>query len=184
MSGPTARVLPLGVSRMTRTTLRPITDADHDFLRRVYASTREDELAMTPWSDEEKAQFLRFQFHAQHVHYQEHFPDAAFDVIELDGEPIGRLYIDRRADEIRLIDIALLPEYRSQGLGGEILDGILAEGREKDLLVRIHVEHNNPAMRLYLRLGFRKIEEQGVYHLMECRPSENVPRKIAPLKEP
>ncbi len=157
---------------MTRTTLRPITDADLDFLRRVYASTREDELAPVPWSDEQKTEFLGFQFHAQHTHYQEHFPDAAFDVIELEGRPVGRLYIDRREDEIRLVDIALLTEYRGRGLGGEILEEILDEGRQKGLLVRIHVEHNNPAMRLYLRLGFRKIEEQGVYHLMEWAPVE------------
>ncbi len=158
---------------MTRTTLRPITPGDRELLLRIYASTRAGEMAVVPWTEQEKQDFLRFQFDAQHKYYQEHFPRAAFDLILQGGEPIGRLYVDRRDDEIRLIDIALLPDHRGSGLGGAIMQGVLAEGRESGRLVRIHVEHNNPAMRLYRRLGFEKIEEQGVYHLMEWRPEEN-----------
>lgn len=154
----------------TETTLRPITDDDQAFLRRVYASTRAEEMAVVPWSDQEKEDFLRFQFDAQHKYYLEQFPRAAFDLILSGGEPVGRLYVDRRDDEIRLIDIALLPEHRGGGLGGAIMRRILAEGAETGKLVRIHVEHDNPAMRLYRRLGFDKIEEQGVYHLMEWTP--------------
>lgn len=153
-------------------TFRPIVDDDASFLLRLYASTRADEMAQVPWTDEQKDEFLQFQFHAQHVYYQEHFPEARFDVVLRAGEPIGRLYLDVRDDEHRLIDIALLPEARGKGLGSrimrDILDAAVADG---DKLVRIHVEQNNPAMRLYLRLGFEKIEEQGVYHLMEWRPA-------------
>ncbi len=145
-------------------TLRPITPEDMDFLLAVYASTRAEEMDQVPWSDEQKADFLRFQFEAQHRYYQEHFPAAAFDLIVVGDEPVGRLYVDR-------LDIALLPERRGSGLGSQLLDQLLNEAREASKLVRIHVEHNNPAMRLYLRLGFEKIEEQGVYHLMEWRPS-------------
>ncbi len=105
----------------------------------------------------------------------ETFTDAAYDIIILDGESIGRLYVDRREDEIRLIDIALLPEHRGGGLGTAILKEILAEGASVRKLVRIHVEQFNPAMRLYERLGFSKIEEQGVYHLMEWTPETESP---------
>ena len=157
---------------MTATTLRPISPEDSELLLRIYASTRAEEMASVPWSEQQKEDFLRFQFDAQHKYYQEHFPRAAFDLILKDGEPIGRLYVDRREDEIRLIDIALLPEHRGSGLGGAIMHEILAEGRESGRLVRIHVEHNNPAMRLYRRLGFNKIEEQGIYHLMEWSPEK------------
>lgn len=156
---------------MPEITLRPMTDADQELNYAVYASTRAAEMARVPWNDEEKENFLRFQFYAQKAHYEEHFPDAAFDLILVDGLPAGRLYVDRREDEIRLVDIALLPESCGQGIGGRILSEILAEGEKKDLLVRIHVEANNPAMRLYKRLGFEKIEEQGVYHLMEWTPA-------------
>lgn len=161
---------------MTATTLRSIAPEDRELLLEIYASTRAEEMAVVPWSEQQKQDFLRFQFDAQHKYYQEHFPRAAFDLILKDGEPIGRLYVDRREDEIRLIDIALLPEHRGSGLGGAIMREILEEGRESGLLVRIHVEHNNPAMRLYLRLGFEKIEEQGVYHLMEWSPEKEKER--------
>lgn len=149
---------------------RPIRNGDHDFLARLYASTREEELSVTPWSEEEKAAFLRQQFEAQHTFYMEQFTEAEFSVVLLDGEPAGRVYIDRREDEIRLIDIALLPEHRGQGIGGRLMADLLDEGRETGLPVRIHVERFNPALRLYRRLGFEHVEDQGPYFLMEWRP--------------
>lgn len=126
---------------------------------------------MVDWSEEQKEAFLRFQFEAQHQYYQQQFPDARFDLILLAGEPAGRLYLHRRPDEIRLIDIALLPEHRGRGLGGALMRQILADGEEAGLPVRIHVERNNPALRLYHRLGFESIEDQEVYYLMEWRPA-------------
>ena len=157
------------------TTLRSITPDDAEFLSILYASTRADEMAIVDWTDTQKAEFLQQQFDAQHAYYQAQFPDAAYDIVLLDGESIGRLYVDRREDEIRLIDIALLPEHRGGGLGTAILKEILAEGASVRKLVRIHVEQFNPAMRLYERLGFEKIEEQGVYHLMEWTPETESP---------
>ena len=151
-------------------TLRPITPGDKDFLFRVYASTREDDLALVDWSETEKAAFLQMQFEAQHTHYTEHFGQANFDLILLAGEPVGRLYLDRRDDEIRIIDIALLTEHRRQGIGSRLLKQILAEGESAGLPVRIHVERYNPALHLYYRLGFQQIGDEGVYFLMEWTP--------------
>jgi len=111
------------------------------------------------------------QFSAQDGFYREHFPDATFDVVTVDGIPAGRLYVDRRAAEIRIIDIALLPEYRGHGIGTALLTPILDEADRTGKTVSIHVEHQNPARRLYDRLGFVKIEEQGVYQLLERRPA-------------
>jgi ribosomal protein S18 acetylase RimI-like enzyme len=161
----------------TRFTARSVTDDDREFLCRLYASTRADEMALvTWWSDAEKEAFLRFQFDAQSKYWGERFPDASFDIVEQRGEPVGRLYVDRRPNEIRLIDIALLPEHRGKGLGGELMAQVLAEGKARGLPVSIHVEHNNPALRLYRRLGFEKVEEQGVYFLMEWLPLGRGPR--------
>ena len=123
------------------------------------------------WSESEKAEFLRQQFEAQHRFYREQFADAAFDIVLLDDRPVGRLYVDRRADEIRIIDIALLPEARGRGVGTSLMNDLLAEAARRGQPVRIHVERNNPALRLYGRLGFEQIEDQGVYYLMEWRPS-------------
>lgn len=155
--------------------LRPVDDGDWPFLYRVYASTRAEELARTGWSHADKQAFLSMQFEAQRRYYSEHFKDAVFQVIEIDGQSAGRLYLDRRADELRVIDIALLPEFRGAGVGSKLMSDILDEGRDAGLLVRIHVEHENPAMRLYQRLGFRRVEKQGVYFLMEWTPPGHSP---------
>lgn len=154
--------------------LRPITDDDLPFLAELYASTRREEVAQTPWSDEEKEGFLRWQFESQHQHYQTYYPGCEFLMIEREdgGEPIGRLYVDRWEKEIRLVDIALVPDVRGQGLGGALLRELLAEGGARGLPVSIHVEYNNPALRLYRRLGFQHVDSNGVYYLMRWEPSE------------
>lgn len=152
-------------------TFRPITSEDRELLLRVYRSTREDELAMVvDWTPEMKDAFILQQFTAQHTWYQEHYVGAEFLVILVDGAPAGRLYVHRRPSEIRLVDIALLPEYRNTGLGTRLLRDLLAEGEATGKPVTIHVEIYNPAMRLYQRLGFRPIEDRGVYQLLEWRP--------------
>jgi ribosomal protein S18 acetylase RimI-like enzyme len=110
------------------------------------------------------------QFQAQHRFYMEQFADAEFSVVRWRGRDVGRLYLHRRADELRLIDIALLPEVRRQGLGGALMRRILSMGQEAGKPVRIHVEKNNPALRLYHRLGFENVEDQGVYYLMQWTP--------------
>ena len=151
--------------------LRPMREADLPFLQRLYGFTREPELDRTAWSPAEKAAFIEMQFRAQHEHYQRHFAGARFEVLEQSGTPIGRLYVDRRPDEIRIIDIALLPERRGNGIGGLLMRQLLDEAAGKRLPVRIHVEQFNPALRLYERLGFRKVHDEGVYFLMEWRPA-------------
>ncbi len=158
-------------------TFRPINDDDRDFLARLYASTRAEEMAAVPWDQAEKDQFLTFQFSAQHTYYQDNFKAASFDLIVQDDVPIGRLYLDRRPDEHRLIDIALLPEHRGTGLGTRLMNHVLADAGAEGKKVRIHVEQNNPAMRLYRRLGFREVEDQGVYRLMEWCPAASTADK-------
>ena len=152
---------------MCALSLRPITDADLAFLEELYGATRETELSQTGWSPEQKTDFIAMQFSAQHLYYQQHFGNARFDLILNRSVPVGRLYVDRRADEIRIIDIALMPGYRGKGIGGKLMRELLQEAGEKRLPVRIHVEQFNPAMNLYDRLGFRKIHDEGVYVLME-----------------
>ena len=153
---------------------RPIADSDLPFLGRLYASTRQEELAVTGWPQEQIDAFLVQQFEAQHKHYSENYRSASFDLI-LDpesGEPVGRLYLDRRDKEFRIVDIALLPGWRGRGIGGGILRELLAEAGGAGKTVTIHVEANNPAMTLYLRLGFRHVDDNGVYYLMEWSAAE------------
>ena len=146
---------------------RPVAPGDEEILYRIYASTRSEELAPVPWTAEQKEAFLRMQFRAQSLDYAGNYPDAAFQVILVDGTPAGRLYVDRRGDELRIIDIALLPEHRGSGIGGALLRELLAEAATAGKPVRIHVERVNPALRLYERLGFRRTGDDGIYFLME-----------------
>ena len=150
--------------------LRAASPADLPFLQDLYGTTRAEEMLQVDWSDAQKKEFLDFQFYAQHTHYNEHFADASRDIIEIDGSACGRLYLDLRSDEIRLIDIALLPESCGQGIGNAILSALLACAQDRTLPMTIHVEQNNPALRLYTRLGFEQIDEQGIYYLMRWAP--------------
>jgi ribosomal protein S18 acetylase RimI-like enzyme len=147
-------------------TLRAVRAEDRDFLQRVYASTRAEELALTGWDETQKQAFLAQQFEAQHHHYQTHYQGARFDLIRLDSEPIGRLYVARWKDEIRIMDIALLPAYRNGGIGGRLLRDLLEEAATANRRLTIHVERYNPALRLYRRLGFEPVGETGVYLLL------------------
>ena len=113
---------------------RAIREEDRRFLQKLYRSTRWEELAPVPWSTEQKEDFLKWQFEAQHTHYQKYFPDATFDIILYKSKPIGRLYLDRRADEFRIVDIALLPEYRNKGIGSQLLQNIMADAERSGLL--------------------------------------------------
>lgn len=150
-------------------TLRPARPEDEPFLRALYATTRAAELALVPWPEAQKQAFVAMQFTAQDRHYRSHYPAARFDVVEGDGAPIGRLYVERSVQEIRLLDITLAPARRGAGIGGALLDALLAEARAAGCAVQLHVEPTNPARRLYERLGFRACEEAAPYLRMEWR---------------
>jgi len=120
---------------------------------------------MVQWTEEQKRAFLEMQFHAQATHYATHYVGAEFLVIEENDAPIGRLYIHRQPHDIRIVDISLVPEHRGKGIGTQLLRQILDEAGSTP--VTIHVEDFNPAMRLYERLGFRRIGSHGVYDLLE-----------------
>jgi ribosomal protein S18 acetylase RimI-like enzyme len=150
--------------------LRPERDDDRPFLQKLYGTTREMELQNVPWTDEQKALFVEMQFSAQTAHYKDAYSDAEFWVIERDAVPVGRLYLHQQPDDLRIVDIALLPEERGSGLGTEILETIMDEASARGSAVSIHVEMFNPALKLYDRLGFRHVADQGVYYLMKWTP--------------
>jgi ribosomal protein S18 acetylase RimI-like enzyme len=153
-------------------TLRPITREDDAFLARVYASSRAEELVVTGWTEQLKAEFCRAQFDAQSAYYAANYPEASFQIIERDGWPIGRLYVAHWEKEIRIVDITLLPEFRGSGLGTKLLRQLQEEARAKGKPLTIHVERFNRALALYERLGFKQIEDKGVYLLMRWESDE------------
>lgn len=147
--------------------IRPMTDEDLDFLFRVYASTRLEEMSVTGWSERQTEAFLRMQFELQHTQYLQNYPCASFDIVLIEGRPAGRLYVDRTEDGMRIIDIALLPESRGQGLGGWFMRGLIGEADAKGLTMSLHVEMHNPIREYYIKLGFKEIELRGAYYYME-----------------
>ena len=161
---------PASVRVAGKITIRPAGDADYDFMRLLYHSTRAEEMEHFPFEDVEKRVFLDQQFAAQFQHYSVHYPTCERNIIESDGRPIGRLWIDEWADQIRLVDIALMPEWRGSGVGSTLLHQVLRRGTAALKAVTIHVEAYNPALRLYKRLGFEQVDTNGVYLLMRWAP--------------
>jgi ribosomal protein S18 acetylase RimI-like enzyme len=150
--------------------LRPERPQDEPFLLELYSSTRADEMQQVPWQESQKEAFLRMQFQLQTVHYRKYYPDASFQIILSEDCPIGRLYVDAGQEGILIIDVALLPQYRGKGIGGHIMEDLLRKAVAESKPVRIHVERENRALRLYRRMGFQVIEDKGIYLYMEWRP--------------
>jgi GNAT superfamily N-acetyltransferase len=151
--------------------LRRALSDDAGLLYRIYASTRDEELAAVPWDAATKEAFLRMQFAAQDSYYRSTFRNASYDLVVRGGEVLGRLYVDRGEQAWLVIDLALLPEQRGKGLGTLLLRRVQAEAAAAGKPVRLHVERFNPARRLYDRLGFRQIADEGVYLLLEWQPA-------------
>lgn len=157
-------------ARQPEVALRPVADADRELLLRVYGSTRAQELALVPWSDAQKHAFVVQQFEAQDRHYRTQYADVSYDVVLVDGEPAGRLYVGRWPGELRIVDVALLPQARGAGVGTRLLRRLLDEAAATGRSVTIHVEPANPALRLYERLGFEVESEGQIYQFMRARP--------------
>ena len=155
--------------------MRPARPDEAELLFQIYASTREEELAAVPWAACVKESFLRMQFGVQDGHFRAIFPKASYDLIVSGDEVLGLLYVDRAAQAWLVIHIALLPQHRGKGLGTRLLTEVLSEAAAAGKPVRLQVERFNQAQRLYARLGFRQISDDGVYLLLECRPSTPYP---------
>jgi ribosomal protein S18 acetylase RimI-like enzyme len=148
---------------------RPMTEADMPFVAALYASTRAEEVASTGWPPATQQAFLDHQHRAQHDHYFKVYPHGEWLIVERAGAPIGRLYLADQGDELHLIDISLVADERGKGLGGAILDDLLADAAARGKAIELYVEKFNPARRLYLRLGFTLYDENGVYERMLWR---------------
>ena len=154
-------------------TLRPVTSADDPFLLSIYHSTRAEELSQAEWQEGQEQLFVKWQFDLQRREYDTRFPDADYFMILIDDSPAGRIWIGRDAEQIRLLDIALRPEFQNRGAGTLLLRRLIDEARQvgKPLRHMVFVL-NNDAHRFYERLGFVVIEDLGAYKHMEWKMSE------------
>lgn len=147
--------------------VRPALPEDHEFLTELYASTRADELDQAGFPNEQRAAFCRMQFSFQQRHYQQHFAHAEVSIFELADQAIGRELIARTADQLTLVDIALLPAYRNQGIGSDRLRLLIAQSAVLACPIRLHVLQGSAAQALYARHGFVVVQAEGAHWLME-----------------
>jgi len=154
-------------------TLRPVAPDDYDFLIEVYGSTRAEEMALVPWTNEQRDAFIRSQFNAQQDHYLKTYPGASHDIILSNGRPVGRLYVARLDQEIRIIDITLIPAERNVGIGSYLIKQLLDDANQTGKVTRIYVEEFNPSLRLFQRLGFSPSEQHGFHLLLQWSGVKN-----------
>jgi len=154
-------------------TLRAEQPNDESFVYQLFAQTRFADIAPLPWDQSQIEAFLHQQFALQIAHYKANYPTAAYSIIQLDNQSIGRLYVNRANHEIKLIDITLAAAYRNRGIGRSLLQALLKEAKSTAHIVVLHVERSNPALRLYQNLGFLETQDQGIYLEMEWRSPIN-----------
>ncbi|SRR5260370_15909118 len=150
--------------------LRVVHSSDQEFLFRLYAGTRQHEIAALGWSPAQQEAFLRMQFTAQQRWYETAYAEAEQQIVMLDAAPIGRIIVHRGSDATTLVDISLLPEHRGRGIGGGLIRDLVQQSAQRGAPVRLQVLRTNPAARLYQRLGFAKTGEDEMYVQMEKRP--------------
>lgn len=150
--------------------LRPEHDADQAFRYALFCNSRLPEWYQVQLEPAIRDELMRHQFRAQTVSYAAQFPQARFDIIELDGRPVGRIVVNRPGDHIHIVDQAVVPELRNRGIGSAIMHALMAEAAAAGVPVRLKVAStNDPSMRLYSRLGFVPIGENAMYLEMEWR---------------
>lgn len=157
-----------------RLSLRQASASDERILLTVYVEARRDELAPLGWSDEQLTAFCRMQFVLQTQAYKMQFPDALGYVVEMSEQAIGRLLVDRAEREIRLVDIAFLPEFRNLGAGTILIENLQREAETMGKALELRVLGTNAAaIRLYKRLGFVVAENNQTHLTMRWRAGTN-----------
>lgn len=145
-----------------------VTDSDAELVEKIYFYTRNEEFAAIGWNDEQIYSFLKMQCDFQKKSYQMQYPNAEFSMILLEDKKVGRLIVDRSESEIRLVDIAILPEFRKTGIGSELIGNLMIEAESNNKILGLQVEkHNQKAFSLYQKLGFETVGDDGLYISME-----------------
>jgi ribosomal protein S18 acetylase RimI-like enzyme len=159
--------------------LRPATAGDEPFLKRVQRSARHWEFAPLLQSGEVELyhKVMEQQYDSQHRFYFACYDQAHYGIIQWTDQPIGRLYVDYRDDEVRVLDIAILPDYRGRGIGRIVMTGLCLEAAMRRKPVRLSVHYLSRALRFYRGLGFRQIGIEGPSYLMEWRQSNELERQ-------
>jgi len=153
--------------------LRPVEEKDTAFIEAVYRTTREAELNLTNWSEHQKNAFISMQAAAQHAEYKAKFPNVKFQVIIYNKKSAGRFYTAENENEIRLMEMTILPEFRGKGIAKELLQQSIERSNKIQKKLSCHVEASNPILKFYQRLGFVHLKNNGRYFYMEREPDKS-----------
>lgn len=150
--------------------LRPVEEKDHAFIEAVFRTTREAELNLTTWNEYQKSAFISMQSAAQAADYKSKCPGARFRIVTYNNKDAGRIYTCETETGIRLLDITLLPKFRNKGIGSYLLQQLIERSNKTQKILSLHVELSNPALKLYQRLGFVPLTNDGRHYYMERQP--------------
>lgn len=150
--------------------IRPAQQHDKGFLERLYNSTREDLRLLDAQPDFIEA-LIDMQFQAQQDDYAERFPNAMHFIIEKHTEAIGRATLNFSENEIRVVDIAFLPEARGHGFGQAIIQSFQLCAEQSALPLALTVSNmNQMAIQVYLKLGFQVDVKDQLHTCMSWYP--------------
>jgi len=139
--------------------IRPATANDDEFLFQIYAETRAAEFAVLGWEAAQLDAFLKMQFMMRRQSYAMQTPEAETFIAEIDGRPAATFITDRRDGMIELVDIAVSRKMRKRGIAASLVQRLMDERLPIDLSVK---NLNEPAVRLYEKLGFRETDSGDV----------------------
>lgn len=142
---------------------------DRDFIFRLFSLLKIDELQAWAWDEHMRETMLRMQFDAHERHFRTNFPGADDAVVRQGELPIGRLIVLRNAEALHLADVSLLSEFRGKGIGSHLIGKLQDEATAAGVPLRLNCFVGNPARRLYQRLGFCVVADQGSHLAMEWR---------------
>ncbi len=163
--------------------LRPVKKDEEDFWKEVFCDSVRGHFSTAGLSADQLNELLEMQYQAQKADYERNYPQAENDVILYDGNLAGRVILSTEHNDLHLIDIAVLSDFRNRGIGTAILENLFEKSRRTKLPIRFYVEKNNPAFRLYERLGFETIADVQTHFQMQWREqSEQIQPKNLTIK--
>jgi len=143
--------------------LRKAGPEDEPLLYDLFAEDRAAQFAACGMGEAQFKPLIEMQYRGRKMTYAAQYPAAEDSILlDEDGQPVGRLLLDRRPDRWRIVDIAVLVNHRGRGLGTQVLKECQRQCETAEVRMELQVALWNPARRLYERLGFRAIREDAV----------------------
>ena len=154
--------------------LRPARPEDEPFLRLLRGQVDNDRLFMNQWDGEdvegEKRKILDLQFRAKSAHHNilRAGWETRENIVEMDAVPIGYFVVTGGGEELRLVEIAFMREWRGKGLGQMVIGASMEECKKSGRVLRLCVEKTNVrALQFYASMGFYAVDDMKHHLLLE-----------------